>query len=233
MTITTEGTPTPDEATTPASPLAAGKTRIWVQAPGWPVTVPRRLIDQDISPETLAAYVYVMAWLDEGSEASSGRLADRMGCTPDRAAELVADLEQLGAVRSSNKPAPRAPVTDLPGSEIPPLARLTHEPNGPDGPDGSWTGVWPPLPGDPFPPRLAPVVYVLFDDQHHPSYVGSTGDFRTRIRAHAREKRDLWSTWVAYPCASRSAAYDVETRFLRQYMPALNVQGPRAQGGVV
>ncbi len=69
----------------------------------------------------------------------------------------------------------------------------------------SWQGVVPILAADPIPPPGLAVVYVLFDATNKPIYVGSTGNFRTRISAHLRGGK-LAARWMAYPCADRGRA---------------------------
>lgn len=76
------------------------------------------------------------------------------------------------------------------------------------------------------PPRGAYVVYILFDQDNHPVYTGSTQSFANRMSHHRRDK--VRASWVAYRCDSRAHAYEVESRFLRQYKPPVNRQGARA-----
>lgn len=98
--------------------------------------------------------------------------------------------------------------------------------------DGTWKGPtgWPLPEGSVYPIRGVFVVYVLLDENLSPIYVGSTQHFRERMkRHHTAGKR--WSSWVAYPCESRKHAYEIETRFLRQYQPSGN--RTRSAGGGV
>lgn len=76
------------------------------------------------------------------------------------------------------------------------------------------------------PPKGAFVVYILFDEVNHPVYVGSTGSFASRMSHHRRDK--VWASWVAHRCEDRAHAYEVEDRFLRQYLPGVNRQGARS-----
>jgi len=83
-----------------------------------------------------------------------------------------------------------------------------------------WHGEWP-LDHQDVPPYGLSVVYVLFDSNTRPCYVGSTQAFRTRMAQHAGSGK-RWSRWQAYKCRDRQHAYEVETRFLEKYMPQLN-----------
>jgi predicted GIY-YIG superfamily endonuclease len=91
-----------------------------------------------------------------------------------------------------------------------------YEPN-----DGAgWSGELPLRPKDHRPRTGQSVVYILFDDANVPCYVGSTNGFKGRFYAHLRDK--AFRRWVAYPCADREAAYDLEVRLLREHKPYLN-----------
>lgn len=90
----------------------------------------------------------------------------------------------------------------------------------PNGPEGTWIGDWPRPEGDATPPLRLPVVYVLFAPTNEPCYVGSTGQFTTRLSVHARDKD--FRHWQAYPCREREQAYLLEERLLRERLPFLN-----------
>lgn len=103
-----------------------------------------------------------------------------------------------------------------------PLQKLRHHrANRPNGPSGSWTGEYPVQPGAPRPMVGKNVVYVLFDDTTRPCYVGSTGNFSDRMRAHRREGK-RWTHWTAYECPTRTAAFELENQLLHEHMPYLN-----------
>lgn len=95
---------------------------------------------------------------------------------------------------------------------------IYHAPNGPF---GSWQGEYP-LSHDsgPRPPNGQSVVYVLFDENNTPCYVGSTERFADRLRQHGRTKKFV--RWVAYPCEDRGAAYALEVKLLAEHKPYLN-----------
>jgi hypothetical protein len=98
------------------------------------------------------------------------------------------------------------------------IQRLTaHAPNE----DGVWRGSFPFADGERYPARGQSVVYVLYDAENAPCYVGSTKAFRTRLKAHAREGK-AFTRWLAYPCAHRAAAYALEDRLLKERTPYLN-----------
>lgn len=89
-----------------------------------------------------------------------------------------------------------------------------------------WSGIGMNVHLDPHrPPKGAHVVYVLYNEHHEPIYVGSTQTFTSRMSCHRKDK--TWVSWHAYRCNDRAHAYEVESRFLRQYKPTLNKQGAR------
>ena len=103
-----------------------------------------------------------------------------------------------------------------------------------NGPHGSWTNYDPrwsdslpdwisatPSDDNPMPPRGQSVVYILYDGSSTPCYVGSSGDFPARLKWHLKNGKPV-VVWIAYPCDSREAAYALEDRLLKQYMPYLN-----------
>lgn len=91
--------------------------------------------------------------------------------------------------------------------------------NAPNGPHGTWHGTYP-VDGGPVPLDGASVVYVLYDDENQPCYVGSTHKMRFRLKCHARDKS--FTTWTAYRCEDREAAYQLEERLLAEHQPYLN-----------
>lgn len=91
--------------------------------------------------------------------------------------------------------------------------------------DGNWRGTYP-FEGSGTPPHKVSVVYVLFDEHNVPCYVGSTSQFRIRLRSHDREGKQF-VRWLAYPCADRDRAYELEDRLLRQHKPYLNRKASR------
>ncbi len=101
--------------------------------------------------------------------------------------------------------------------------RPWHSPNGPA---GSWFGECPLNDGEPLPPKWTCVVYVLFDHENVPCYVGSTNQFRQRVKRHAYDGK-RFVRWVAYPCADREAAFDLEVKLLAEHKPYLNVKAGR------
>jgi hypothetical protein len=91
----------------------------------------------------------------------------------------------------------------------------------PSTPQGTWDGVFPLGFQDPAPPHGVSVVYVLFDPVNVPCYVGSTKDFRGRLKRHGKEGKDF-SRWTAHPCQDRAHAYELEDRLLKEHKPYLN-----------
>mgnify|MGYP001409889242 CR=1 FL=1 len=105
-------------------------------------------------------------------------------------------------------------------------ARLLHTarniPNG----DGYWHGEYPLPEGTRAPSDGINVVYVLYDARNVPCYVGSTGQFRTRIRTHHSQGKPF-VRWLAYPCRDRAHAYQLEDQLLRECKPYLNRKAGR------
>jgi hypothetical protein len=91
----------------------------------------------------------------------------------------------------------------------------------PNMPDGSWRGPFPLRDTEHRPRAGVNVVYALYDRQDEPCYVGSTGDFRARLRAHKADGK-RFTTWAAWPCKDREEAYQREVQLLRASMPYLN-----------
>lgn len=98
---------------------------------------------------------------------------------------------------------------------------IVHDPE----PDGTWAGEYP-LADDARPPDGQSVVYVLFDPENAPCYVGSSEQFATRLRAHEKGGK-RFARWIAYPCADRGAAYALEDRLLKEHKPYLNRRAAR------
>jgi hypothetical protein len=90
----------------------------------------------------------------------------------------------------------------------------------PNGPCGTWRGDYPLSPHEPAPVDGTSVVYILFDAANTPCYVGSSGHFRARLRKNGANK--TFTTWQAFPCADREAAYELEVRLLEERKPYLN-----------
>lgn len=90
----------------------------------------------------------------------------------------------------------------------------------PNMPDGTWRGTVPiGLSGIPY--DGVPVVYVLYDADSVPCYVGSSAHLRGRLQWHEREGKPF-SAWTASRCDDREAAYQLEDRLLNEYKPYLN-----------
>lgn len=96
-----------------------------------------------------------------------------------------------------------------------------RDPNG----QQQWSGYGMDVGRDPNrPPKGVCVVYILFGSEGEVVYVGSTESFASRMSQHRRDK--TWSSWQAHRCRDRKHAYQVEARFLQQYMPERNRRGP-------
>lgn len=94
------------------------------------------------------------------------------------------------------------------------------ERHAPNMPDGTWRGTWP-LGDGGTPADLVPVVYVLYDGDSEPCYVGSTERLRPRLQQHERDGKPFVH-WTACRCDDREAAYQLEDRLLAEYKPYLN-----------
>jgi hypothetical protein len=140
--------------------------------------------------------------------------------------ERLAKLEEFEeiAARQQARKAARAGHKQTPTPK-PALRPEIHEP----GEDGQWRGPWPLAADTTYPPPDQNVVYVLRAANDLAVYVGSTNNFRARMKAHQAGGKS-WTTWTAHPCESREEAYEVENEFLHEYMPHLNVAGPRPGG---
>lgn len=88
-------------------------------------------------------------------------------------------------------------------------------------PDGNWRGTYPLVEGVRYPPYGVNVVYVLYDADNNPCYVGSTSQFRGRLDWHHRDGK-RFTSWLAHPCDSREEAYQLEERLLNEHKPYLN-----------
>jgi len=96
----------------------------------------------------------------------------------------------------------------------------------PNGPAGTWVGSYPIGEKDPTPPPGSFIVYVLFDATNEPIYVGSTGDFRVRLKQH-HKKQKPFVYWQAYAVEDRESAYQLEERLLRERLPRMNKRARR------
>lgn len=96
----------------------------------------------------------------------------------------------------------------------------------PNGPGGTYVGPYPCPHTVPHPRLGTSVVYVLFDWQNIPCYVGSTGQLRIRMKSHEREGK-RFTSWQAYLCEDRELAYELEHRLLREHKPYLNKKASR------
>lgn len=95
---------------------------------------------------------------------------------------------------------------------------------GPNGPNGTWHGPSLMDSTSPAPVEGTAVVYVLYDAALTPIYVGSTSNFRARIKAHRRTK--TFEYWTAQPCVDREHAYAMEAAAIRHHQPILNAARP-------
>lgn len=90
----------------------------------------------------------------------------------------------------------------------------------PNCPDGSWWQDGQYCGGGPRPADGQAVVYVLYDANNAPCYVGSSEHFDQRLMVHRGDKN--FASWRAWPCADRATAYRRESEMLRDVMPRLN-----------
>jgi hypothetical protein len=86
----------------------------------------------------------------------------------------------------------------------------------------SWSGAFPVDYDEPRPGPGVAVAYVLFDAEGVPAYIGSTDHFLTRMGWHRRERPTAFARWIAYRCADREAAYELEAKLHEQKLPYLN-----------
>jgi hypothetical protein len=112
-------------------------------------------------------------------------------------------------------------IVGVPWKRVVQLARQL-----PNGPEGSWVGEYPLLADASRPIAGIPVVYVLFDQDNEPCYVGSTDKFSVRLSAHVKDGKHF-VRWQAHPCDDRAAAYRLEDRLLKRHKPYLNRKASR------
>ena len=147
-----------------------------------------------------------------GNDYRAGRLS---------AEELIEVYERYKATRISGRTTRWNEAVPVPWLRMPKLSLWQ-----PNGPAGTWVGTWPMSDGASVPAPYQPVVYVLFDEASEPIYVGSTGDLRIRLKAHAKQHKPF-VRWQAYAAADREAAYQLETKLLREHKPSLNKRAGR------
>jgi hypothetical protein len=83
-------------------------------------------------------------------------------------------------------------------------------------------------------PRTGPTVYALFDVFGNLSYVGRTGNFRSRLKTHRREKGATnVDTWEAWSCSSDAEMRDLEAILIDQHQPTLNKRPESRNGAAV
>lgn len=85
--------------------------------------------------------------------------------------------------------------------------------------EGRWCGTWPLGAEDKRPASGTWIVYQLLDGDSL-LYIGSTGDFRTRLKAHEREKS--FNSWRASRCDNEAHCRALETVLIDRYRPLLN-----------
>ena len=92
--------------------------------------------------------------------------------------------------------------------------------NAPNGPQGTWRGTYP-FAGGPVPLDGISVVYVLYDRESNPCYVGSTHAMRERFKRHVKDRKSF-VRWTACRCEDRETAYQLEEKLLGEHKPYLN-----------
>ena len=90
--------------------------------------------------------------------------------------------------------------------------------------DGMWCGTFPIQPDDFRPTGKTWVVYRLLKGDEL-LYIGSTGSFLSRIKAHARDKD--FDRWQAAKCATEGECRRLEKILINNYRPPLNRMIPR------
>ncbi|MGX1301413.1 hypothetical protein RKD35_002901 [Streptomyces albogriseolus] len=148
-----------------------------------------------------------------GSAHRAGLLTDAQVCEAFR---RFREEQQPGVTELWNS------LVDLPWRKVVALSKRL-----PNGPTGSWVGVYPfPSADCPTPPLGQAVVYVLATADNEPVYVGSTDRFRPRMAEHARDGKEFVH-WTAHPCRDRDQAYRLEESLLADCMPLLNAKAAR------
>jgi hypothetical protein len=93
-----------------------------------------------------------------------------------------------------------------------------------------WQGRWPLERGqrraETFPPSGQRVVYVLLDSDGRPIFVGSTAQCWRRFATHHADGM-RWPRWMAYGCADRAEAFEIQARLLRRLQHRLKRDAAR------
>lgn len=175
----------------------------------------------DLAPETLAAAVIVLTWIERDEDTEPEQLAARLGCSEEHAADLMAELHDNGIIFWGEGPHRSAwnypPLDDVepPSAPLPPI-HLRSTRRGPD-----WRGTWPAPAATEIPRKGANIAYVLWADDERPRYVGSTDNLAGRLGAHSRNGRQF-CRWDAYLCDDRDGAYAFEEHLNRKLRPLDN-----------
>lgn len=147
-----------------------------------------------------------------GTEYRAGTITQGQLCT---ALDAIRPLQMPGRMKMWDE------IIGVPWKRVAQLAKQL-----PNGPEGSWVGEYPILAEAPRPIAGIAVVYVLFDQDNEPCYVGSTDKFSVRMAAHVKDGK-RFACWQAHPCKDREHAYRLEDRLLRRHMPYLNRKASR------
>lgn len=91
----------------------------------------------------------------------------------------------------------------------------------------SWYGTFPLDGSYTVPSKGVSCVYILFDKEDVPAYIGSTEQFRTRMGNHRRDRPGIFVRWICYTCENREAAYLLEEKLLGENLPYLNQKATR------
>lgn len=180
------------------------------------------LIEQ-LCVEEVVTWLQLSVWKQRGEESSVQRLADEVWYGQIwRAEQWIGSLAAKGLIVGGEEYLYRNRVLTA-ASEPAVSSRVDrHEPDA----EGMWSGPWPLAYETNYPPRQQSVVYALFDSDDLVVYVGSSENFRERLKQHRKDGK-IFSSWTAHPCETRDEAYRVEAEFLQGHMPILNRQGPQ------
>jgi hypothetical protein len=91
----------------------------------------------------------------------------------------------------------------------------------PSNPDGTWSGPFPLPQSPPAPMAGMSVVCTLLDRADEGCCIGSTANLRVGLKWHTGNGK-VFERWRAIPCASRPAAYSLESRMIAEHAPLLN-----------
>jgi hypothetical protein len=220
---------------TPATQPETLATERVAPTPAQVLVDPQRL--DGLSMEASAIYLALVLDNALGRKSTGRSLRDRFGCGPHSVMHALVELRKRGLVLTGPEhfAAMRQWDVDLYGEDgalfgeqvrARATAKRRERPEPvvhPEPTEPTWVGKEWPIASPDYPRKGQNVVYLLIDSAGAVAYVGSTDRFLGRMSDHADDK--VWTTWSAYLCANRDAAYAFERKKIAELQPYLNHQG--------